>query len=120
MPKICNQKYNEYLQIVAKTCKNLQQEITIAQIRGGKKLSHTDPKYTFASSHTARRSFATNEFAAGDLDTGEIRSVTGHKSEKSFYKYIRETPKDVAQRIKQKFELREAKQAAITNHLKAV
>lgn len=27
-------------------------------------------------------------------------SITGHKTEKSFYKYIRETPKESAERIK--------------------
>ncbi|MGB5050652.1 MAG: site-specific integrase [Caldilineaceae bacterium] len=122
MPKISNQKYNEYLSLVCKNdkCELLKKEITINQIKGGKKITVSGPKNQFISSHTARRSFATNEYAAGDLDTGEIMALTGHQTEKSFYKYIRETPKDKAERIKEKFIQRELKQAAIKNHLKAV
>lgn len=120
MPKISNQKYNEYLKLVCQKCELLKKDVTINQIKGGKKSTLTAPKHTFIASHTARRSMATNEFAAGDLDTGEIRSLTGHKTEKSFYKYIRETPKDTAERIKEKFKQRELKQAAMQNHLKAV
>lgn len=120
MPKISNQKYNEYLSLVCEKCELLKKEITINQIKGGKKTTLTAPKHKFISSHTARRSFATNEYAAGDLDTGEIRSLTGHRTEKSFYKYIRETPKDMAKRIKEKFIQREQKQSAISTHLMAV
>ena len=120
MPKISNQKYNEYLSLVCEKCELLKKEITVNQIKGGKKLTITKPKHKFISSHTARRSFATNEYKAGDLDTGEIMALTGHTTEKSFYKYIRETPKEKAMRIKEKFIQRELKQATITSHLKAV
>lgn len=122
MPKISNQKYNEYLSLICQNdkCELLRKEVTVNQIKGGKKITITGPKHKFISSHTARRSFATNEYAAGDLDTGEIMSLTGHQTEKSFYKYIRETPKDKAQRIKEKFIQRELKQAALNTHLKAV
>jgi integrase len=120
LPKISNQKYNEYLYEVCKKCKVLEKEITIHEIKGGKKITILKPKYEFISSHTARRSMATNEYKAGDLEISEIMAITGHKTEKSFYKYIRETPKGTAERIKEKFADRELKQAAITNHLKAV
>ena len=63
---------------------------------------------------------ATNEYKAGDLDTSEIMELTGHKTEKSFYKYIRETPKEKAMRIKEKFIQRELRQAEIGNRLRAV
>jgi site-specific recombinase XerD len=46
------------------------------------------PKYQFISSHSARRSFASNAFLSG-MDTLTIRTLTGHKSESSFLKYIR-------------------------------
>jgi integrase len=120
MPKISNQKYNEYLKLVCQKCELLKKDVTVTKIKGGKKITLTAPKHTFIASHTARRSMATNEFAAGDLDIGEIRSLTGHSTEKVFYKYIRETPKDTAERIKEKFKQRELKQAAMQNHLKAV
>ena len=120
LPKISNQKYNEYLNEVCKKCEVLGKEITTTGIKGGKKIITIQPKYESVSSHTARRSFATNEFKAGDLEISEIMAITGHKTEKSFYKYIRETPKGTAERIKQKFIERDLKQATITNHLKAV
>ena len=120
MHKISNQKYNDYLSLVCEKCELLQNEISIKQITGGKEITVTGPKHKFISSHTARRSFATNETAAGDLDRGEIMALTGHKTEKAFSKYIRETPKEKAERIKEKLIERELKRAEIKNHLMAV
>ena len=120
LPGISNQKYNAYLYEVCKQCEVLANEITIHEIKGGKKITRVEPKYEFISSHTARRSMATNEYKAGDLSIREIMSLTGHTTEKSFYLYIRETPKGTAERIKEKFAQRELKEATITNHLKAV
>ena len=48
---------------------------------------HYEPKWKVISSHTARRTFATNNILRG-LKTSEIRRATGHKSESSFEKYI--------------------------------
>ena len=120
LPGISNQKFNEYLYEVCKQCEVLANEVTIHEIKGGKKNTLRKPKYEFISSHTARRSFCTNEYKAGDLEISEIMALSGHTTEKSFYKYIRETPKGTAERIKEKFAARELKQATITNHLKAV
>jgi integrase len=46
-----------------------------------------EPKWKLISSHTARRTFATNNLVRG-LKTSEIRRATGHKSESAFEKYI--------------------------------
>lgn len=46
-----------------------------------------EPKWSLISSHTARRTFATNNIVRG-LKTSEIRRATGHKSESAFEKYI--------------------------------
>ena len=48
---------------------------------------HHLPKWKLISSHTARRTFATNNILRG-LKTSEIRRATGHRSESSFEKYI--------------------------------
>ena len=45
------------------------------------------PKWKLVGSHTARRTFATNNILRG-LKTSEIRRATGHKSESAFEKYI--------------------------------
>ncbi len=47
-----------------------------------------EEKRLHISSHTARRSFASNAFLAG-MDTLSIRRITGHKSEAAFLRYIR-------------------------------
>lgn len=48
------------------------------------------PMYEFISSHTARRSAATNMYLAGIMPF-RIMLITGHKTEKSFFRYIRIT-----------------------------
>ena len=75
-------------------------EVIKKTIQGGKHIVIKKPKYEFVSSHTARRSFATNEYMAKGLNVRDIMAITGHKTEKSFYKYIRQTPKENAERVK--------------------
>jgi integrase len=48
----------------------------------------TIPKYDLITTHTARRSFATNLFLSG-FPAISIMKITGHKTEKSFMKYIK-------------------------------
>ena len=45
-------------------------------------------KYEFISSHSARRSFATNAYKRG-ISPLLIMSITGHKTETEFFKYIK-------------------------------
>ena len=98
--KISNQKFNDYLYDVVAKCEGLEIEVTKKTIQGGKQIVIKKPKYEFISSHTARRSFATNEYMAKGLNVRDIMAITGHKTEKSFYKYIRQTPKENAERVK--------------------
>jgi integrase len=44
-------------------------------------------KYALVSSHTARRSGATNMYLAG-IPVARIMLLTGHKTEQAFFKYI--------------------------------
>lgn len=57
------------------------------------------PKYSLVTVHTARRSFATNLYKTGAVTVRDIMAVTGHKSESAFYKYIRITPEESADRL---------------------
>ena len=45
-------------------------------------------KHELISSHTARRSFATNNYLDG-VPIPTIRAITGHKTDQAFYKYIK-------------------------------
>lgn len=81
------QLYNRRLKEVTKLA-GLTQEIVVHFTKNGKKCVEIRKKYELISSHTARRSFATNAFLAG-IATLKIRQITGHSSETSFLKYIR-------------------------------
>jgi integrase len=106
--KISNQKFNDYLYDVVAKCEGLEIEVIKKTIQGGKHIVIKKPKYEFVSSHTARRSFATNEYMLRALSIQQIMSITGHKTEKSFYKYIRQTPKENAERVKVIWKERES------------
>jgi len=56
--------------------------------QGGKNITGYKPRYELANTHTMRRSFATNAYLAG-VQTDLIMAITGHKTVKSFTKYIR-------------------------------
>ena len=49
------------------------------------------------STHTARRSFATNHY--GKLPTPVIMSATGHTTERMLLAYIQKAPKDNARAL---------------------
>lgn len=104
---ISNQKFNEYLKDVCKRCDLLQRIVSVKRFAAGKRILLTKPKHFFVTSHTARRSFATNEYLARDLPTAEIRALTGHKSDKSFYRYIRVTPRENAENVARKWKERD-------------
>ena len=55
-------------------------------------------KYEMITSHTARRSFATNLFMR-DVPAHVIRAVTGHKSEREFLKYIKAAPEQISRKL---------------------
>lgn len=101
---ISNQKFNKYLKDVCERCSFLKKEVSINLFVAGQRVLLIKPKYFFVTSHTARRSFATNEYLAQDIQTAEIRSITGHKSDKSFYKYICFTSKENAENIAKKWK----------------
>ncbi len=60
------------------------------------------PKYDLISSHICRRSFATNLY--GKLDNLTIMAITGHKTETQFLKYIKTTPTEYAQKLKEHWD----------------
>ena len=59
----------------------------------------TKEKWELISSHTARRSAATNMYLTGRMKILEIMRLTGHRSEQNFFRYIRLTADDTARSI---------------------
>jgi integrase len=88
MPEaISNQKFNDYIKDACKQAK-IDGIETFTRTVGGKLITEAKPKYDLVSSHTCRRSFCTNMYKRG-LPTIMIMSISGHKTEKSFLKYIK-------------------------------
>ena len=61
-------------------------------------------KYELICSHTARRSGTTNLYKLGVLSDLELRSITGHESQKNFEGYIRIGISEQAQRVGDKIK----------------
>lgn len=102
MPEaISNQKFNEFVKEACQTAKIDTLE-SFTRTVGGKLITETKPKYELVSSHTGRRSFCTNMYLRG-LDTMMIRSISGHKTEKSFLKYIKVSQQQHAEMMAKKW-----------------
>ncbi len=88
MPKgMSNQKFNEYLKQVAKLA-GLTDIVTLGQTRGNLTVPKPHYKWELVTTHTARRSFATNAYIA-KVPPISIMLITGHRTEKAFLRYIR-------------------------------
>ncbi len=85
--KTSNQRMNDYVKLVAKKA-DIDCLIDVGITKGGKRITERKPKYECITTHTARRSFATNMVLNG-VPPHVIMMVTGHKSLISFEKYVR-------------------------------
>ncbi len=111
---ISNQKFNDYLKEVCRLAgisERVQKGITKAGLRV---VTHFD-KWQMVSTHTARRSFATNLYMMG-VPSITIMQITGHKTEKAFLKYIKASPQEHAKILKLHWQKRhEGKTGKIVN-----
>lgn len=98
LPKaISNQKFNKYLKEVGKLA-GITDSASMETIKDGFKVTKTVPKCDLITSHTARRSFASNAFLA-EMPSISIMKITGHKTESSFMKYIKMSGDDNARKL---------------------
>ena len=84
---ISNQKMNDYLKEACQLAGLTGREgkgIT----KGGSRVVRSYEKWQLVSTHTARRSFATNMYLMG-VPSITIMRITGHRSEKAFMRYIK-------------------------------
>lgn len=95
---LCIQYFNKYLKVIMKEI-GLTDPVTYSFTKGGKLVTVTKEKWELISSHTARRSAATNMYLTGRMKTLEIMRLTGHRSEQNFFRYIRLTNDDTARAI---------------------
>lgn len=90
--------FNAYLKLIMKEV-GFNEKFTYSFTKGGELQTVTKHKWELISSHTARRSFATNMYLTGRMKTYEIMKCTGHQSEANFFRYIKVTHDDVARQI---------------------
>jgi len=88
---ISNQKQNKYIKEVAALVPALQEKVMTGRTQGGKHVEAPSAKWELVTTHTARRSFATNLYQQG-IPARTIMTVTGHRTERAFMGYIRLSP----------------------------
>lgn len=94
-PAISSQKMNDYLKEIGKKLDTLKIPVSTSNTKGGLYVTATNPKHDLITTHTARRSFASNLYIKG-FPAQQIMKITGHKTERAFMKYIKITPKESA------------------------
>ena len=94
-PALSNQKMNQYLKQIGKLA-DLNEKILITNSKGGKRSTVSHYKYELLTTHTARRSFATNLFLK-KYPAISLMKVTGHKTERAFLTYIKVSQEENAE-----------------------
>ena len=87
VPKISEQKLNAYIKEVCRDA-GITQPVTRVYCKGGVRVEEVKAKCDLVSTHTARRTAATNMYMSG-LPAYNIMLITGHTSEATFRKYIK-------------------------------
>ncbi|HMK03693.1 MAG TPA: site-specific integrase [Ferruginibacter sp.] len=100
LPKtISNQKFNDYIKDVCKLAGTSDVKPVKEMMEKGRLSTNPGQElWQSISSHTARRSFATNYYLQG-FPTLDLMKITGHKTERAFLKYIRVSKLDTAKRL---------------------
>lgn len=88
LPKSCvNQTMNRHLKEIGRRAKIFDTFLKV-RTKGRERNEQTFKKYELISTHTARRSFATNMFKRG-IPSRVIMKITGHRTERAFSSYIK-------------------------------
>jgi len=104
VPKTSNGELNRHIKKIGQLA-GIDTPIMISYKKGNQDIVTTKPKHAWITTHTCRRSFCTNEFLAG-TPPELIMKISGHKSLKDFYKYIRITPEEAGKKIQEIWEKR--------------
>ncbi|MCF7561613.1 site-specific integrase [Sabulilitoribacter multivorans] len=96
-PKLNAPDINEFIKEAGRKAE-IEEPIIIKKKVKGEIITETVPKFSLIQSHTARRSFCTNAYLS-KMPTIDIMSISGHSTEREFYKYIKVTPQERAVKI---------------------
>ena len=108
-PILSMQKLNDGLKILCKDAEFDQPVLLVEQYMGRKAIVRKDyrPKYELITTHTCRRSFATNLYRMG-YTIGQIMPMTGHATEGNLRTYIGIDAEENAEEVAQSIERRKA------------
>lgn len=112
-----NPDFNRTIKIIGKLA-GINNLITFIHKKGSAQIKVTKAKCDWITSHTARRSFCTNEFLAG-TPVKIIMQISGHKKEKDFYRYIKISAEEAAKIIQRIWQDRNNMQAFGNDLMKA-
>ena len=98
LPKISDQKHNDQLKEICKIS-GIDTPIRKTITKGGERIEAVEPKHKFVTSHTARRSGATNMYRNG-IDLLYISRLLGHSKIEQTVKYLKLTTKELAISLK--------------------
>jgi len=98
-----NQITNKELKQIASMIPAFDEEVELSITKGGQKVRQVFKKNELISTHTARRSFCSNEYLAGTPSLS-IMAISGHKTEKAFLRYIKVKSIDHAKIIQKSWE----------------
>lgn len=83
-----NQEFNRTLKDIAQRIPELHRPLEKRITKGREKQVIQKMKWEMVMTHTARRSFCTNMYLKG-VPVPTIMAISGHRTEKNFYKYIK-------------------------------
>lgn len=84
---LSDQKLNKHIKEICEAV-GINEVVSVTRTEGGQLVEREFKKSQLVSTHTARRSGATNMYLAG-IPAISIMKITGHKTERNFLKYIR-------------------------------
>jgi integrase len=105
IPPIYDEELTEFNKTVRELAKKagINSEVVIYRNIGGKQIEKVYKKYELVSSHTGRRTFCTLKFL-GKMPANVIMKFTGHKTERSFLRYLKLGNEEVYEQYKHHFE----------------
>jgi integrase len=100
---ISNQKLNDYLKELGQLA-GIDSPIEIIKYRGGNRSNQTVAKWEKLGCHTGRRTFVTLSLERG-LRPELVMKITGHKTWKSFQRYVNITEQTVEREFAKAYEM---------------
>nr|DAK56639.1 MAG TPA: Integrase [Bacteriophage sp.] len=98
LPKpISDQKHNKHIKELGRLA-GIDEDVILSKTRGENRQAEVRKKYEFITTHTARRSGASNMYLAG-IDVKFIQDLLGHSKVEQTLKYIKVAAEDNARRL---------------------